>query len=261
MVYYDQRGAGKTQIKTKSKPHEISLEYQIEDLRQTIEHVKTKYQTQKIFLVGHSWGSVLGIEYVKLYPNTVSAFIGMGQVVNFLAGEKTGYDYCLDVVTKRGKKGDVKKLTSLKGYPDSINGKNMLKLFMKLRSVQMKHKLAGYSGGNFKTISLFMKSPIFSLRDVSVQLSSLKTNRNLLESLLAYDTSGDTSYSIPIYFICGRNDWQVPSVLAEKYLDQITAPRKKVYWIGDAGHLLDIDNPLAFNAALKEIISVEAECT
>ncbi len=253
LVYYDQRGAGKTQTKSKTKPQDITLEKLIDDLRATVQYVSKRYANSKIVLLGHSWGSILGIEYIKRYAETVSAYVGMGQVVNFLKGEKIGFDYCMELAKKSGNKGDLKTLNSLNDYPFSVNQDTAYKTFMRFRSVQAKYKLAGYSGGMHKMLPIFLKSPIFSLNDIPAFLFSLKTNINLLNSLIKYDTSSFTQFSIPVFFVCGRNDWQVPSVLAEKYFSVINAPEKALYWIENAGHLADIENPSEYNKALHDI--------
>ena len=117
LVYYDQRGTGKTQLKNKSKENDITIEKLLLDLKETINYVKEKYKSKYIILLGHSFGSVLGIEFIKKYPNTVSAYIGMGQVVSFKVGEKTGFDYCFDLVKKSGSKKYIEKMCKLKNYP------------------------------------------------------------------------------------------------------------------------------------------------
>lgn len=254
MVYYDQRGAGKTQTKTKSKPGHISLENLIEDLRHTIQYIKAKYQTEKIFLVGHSWGSILGLKYVKQYPKDVLCYVGFGQVVDLLEGEKIGYAKLKETIQASGNKSDFKKLNRINLM--NSDKKNFTKELLSLRKMQRKYGLMF----RFRTVlSLANKSPVSEFSDLIVFLTAFKTNKNLMEYLLSFSILNVQEYDLPIYFILGRDDWQVPSVLAEKYLEQVTAPRKKIYWIENAGHLLDIDNPSAFNAALKEIICVEKE--
>ena len=124
LVYYDQRGAGKTQAKNKSKDKDITIEKLLIDLKETINYVKLKYNSKYIILLGHSWGSVLGIEFIKKFPNLVSAYIGMGQVVNFKIGEKTGFDYCYDIVQKSNNQKYIKKIEKLKNYPFIINKNN-----------------------------------------------------------------------------------------------------------------------------------------
>ncbi len=249
VVYYDQRGTGKTQSKNKSKQNTITLDTLINDLKETVGYIRKKYPNKKLVLLGHSWGSILGMEYIKKYLNTIDAYIGMGQVVNFKDGERVAYEHCFKLASDK----DKKKLSKIKDYPNSLTLENVNKICPKFRKIQAKYKLMGYSGGNSKMIKLFMKSPIFKIKDIFPMLKAMKVNVNLLKCVAEYDTSDYTNFSIPVYFICGENDWQVPSVVVEKYFNTISAPDKELYWIKNAGHLTDLDNPVEFNNALTLI--------
>jgi len=59
---------------------------------------------------------------------------------------------------------------------------------------------------------------------------------------------------VPVYYILGRHDEMTSSIIAAEYFETIKAPKKGLYWIEDAGHLPDTDNPSAFSNAIKDII-------
>ncbi|ELV04885.1 alpha/beta hydrolase [Brachyspira hampsonii] len=65
LVYYDQRGTGKTQARNKSKDKDITIDKLLIDLKETINYIKLRYNSKYTILLGHSWGSVLGIEFIK----------------------------------------------------------------------------------------------------------------------------------------------------------------------------------------------------
>lgn len=249
VVYYDQRGTGKTQTKNKSKPSSITPDALVNDLKATIEYIRSKYPNKKIVLLGHSWGSILGMEYIKKYANTIDAYIGMGQVVNFKYGEEIAYKHCFELATEK----DRKKLSKIKDYPNAVTNETVNDLCPKFRKIQAKYKLTGLRGDNSQLVKIFTKSPIFKVSDIFSMMKSMKINVNLLKYLAEYDTSGYKEFPIPVYFICGENDWQVPSVVAEEYFDGITAPDKELYRIPNAGHLTDLDNPTEYCKALNDI--------
>jgi pimeloyl-ACP methyl ester carboxylesterase len=248
MVYYDQRGTGKTQSKNRTKAENITIDKLISDLKQTIKYIKRKYNTEKIILLGHSWGSILGTQYILKYPTDVACYVGFGQIADMLRGEKTAFDKLAKLVAKSGNARDVAKLDILNGYPYKTD---LMKTSLKVRKLQGKYGLTVNYREMFKKV---LKSPIFQLRDFLPFVNSLKTNRNLTNLLFTYSVWDTTSYNLPIYYILGRDDWQVPSVLAAEYFDKITAPKKAMFWIENAGHLTDIDNPKAFNSALAAIV-------
>lgn len=249
IVYYDQRGTGKTQSKNKSKIMTITVDTLINDLKESVEYIHQKYPNKKLIILGHSWGSILGIEYIKKYSDTVDGFVGMGQVINFKLGEKVSYEHCYKLASEKHKR----KLIKIEDYPNCINEKNINAKCPRFRKIQAKYKLMGYKEGNMKLVKIFTRSPIYSIKDVFQMMKAMKTNKNLLKYLVEYDTSDYTKFSIPIYFICGENDWQVPSVVVEEYYNTISAPDKGLYWIKDAGHLTDLDNPIEYNNVLESI--------
>ncbi len=189
------------------------------------------------------------MEYIKKYSNTIDAYVGMGQVVNFKKGENAAFEHCFEIASDK----DKKKLLKIGDYPNCLTIENVNEKCPKFRKIQAKYKLMGYSGGNSKLVKFFMKSPIFKFKDIFIMMKASKTNINLLNYLAEYDMSNFTKFSIPVYFICGENDWQVPSTVAEKYFKTISAPDKELYWIKNAGHLTDLDNPIEYNKALNMI--------
>ena len=252
LVYYDQRGAGKTQAKNKSKPEDITLEKLIADLKETIAYVKEKYQTERLILIGHSWGTVLGSQYVLCYPEDVLCFIGYGPVVDMQKGERLGYDRLRESIEQAGVKKDMAAIEALKDYPFDVTIDNFSKAVLRVRKLQRKY---GYVGGFREYLGLMRKSPVFSLRDIFPLLSGIKTNRNLVEALLTYTVWDIRDYHLPVYYVLGREDWQTPSVLAAEYFEQITAPKKGLYWIEGAKHMPDVENTADFCAAMREIIA------
>jgi pimeloyl-ACP methyl ester carboxylesterase len=83
-----------------------------------------------------------------------------------------------------------------------------------------------------------------------------KVNRNLVDALYCFNIEGETVYDVPIYFIHGAADGQVPIELAEEYLARIEAPAKKLYRVEGAGHIINLDNPQACIAAMRDILGV-----
>ena len=250
MVYYDQRGAGKTLLKNKRFKTGASLPGLLEDLQETIQYVKDKYKKDKVALIGHSWGSILGTEYIKKNTEDILCYIGVGQLISHIEGEKVGFDKLLECVDK-GNKKDMKKVLALGDYPFNTVNNYSLKSIRTVRSLQAKYDLAVKPKVLIKP---FIKSPICKPLDVFALAIGLPVNKKLEVSVNEYDTSQFTDYKIPMYYIAGEDDWQVPSVVAEKYYQTIQAPVKGFYWMKEAGHFPSLDNPTEFNRIVAEIL-------
>lgn len=249
-VFYDQRGTGKTQIRNRTHPDDITLDILIDDLHETVAYIREKYAGQQIILLGHSWGSVLGIEYVKRYPVYVSAYVGMGQVIDMLKSERIAFEELKSLVVSKGKTRSIQHIKSFEGYPDNLDKDHYTETTLRFRRLQAKY---GYSIGLVDMLTKIIKSPLFSLRDAQPFLTTFKTNKNLMDMLMAYSTINDMEFHLPIFFICGQNDWQAPGVLVKQYYDSLRAPYKEIYWIENAGHLTDIDNPAEYNKTIAAI--------
>lgn len=163
VVHWDQRGAGKTLIRNPNKFPTIDL--MLEDLYQIIQYLKERYNKEKIILLGHSWGSVLGSTFVLKHPEEVEYYIGVGQVVNMIENERVGYEKVKEMIIEADDKRALKKLEALGNYPeDKFENDTFLKIG-KLRKLQNKYKLA--ISLNFKIISIVLKSPIMKFSDIS----------------------------------------------------------------------------------------------
>lgn len=250
VVYYDQRGAGKTQLKNRSQPESLSLEILLEDLHQTIRYVKEKYQTERIVLLGHSWGSQLGTEYVLKYPKDIVAFIGYGQVVDMHHQERSWYEFLKKTVAQKGKKREQKRLLAIHpDFPD-IPKEDYFRAVNFL--MKMEHKY-GYKATSF--LKIFLKSPLMGLKDEIQMLKTNQTNKQLyLDALYKYDLTQVKKYELPIFYLLGEYDEWMKSSIVASYFESITAPQKGLYWIKNAGHMIDTDNPVDFFARVREIL-------
>ncbi|MCL2619341.1 MAG: alpha/beta fold hydrolase [Defluviitaleaceae bacterium] len=250
LVYYDQRGTLKTLKRNVVKRGELNIDTLLEDLRQTIAYIKEKYQTNRIILWGQSWGSVLGTQYVLKYPSDVFAYVGNGHVVDTRREMRASYDHLRQTLETKGAKGDLKKLDALGDYPN-VSLENYNNHMFRFGRLQSKH---GQAINVSKLLRVALKSPVFKLTDLPMYMKSIKANKDFQDSLADYTIWDITQYDLPVYYILGRDDWQTPSTTAAEYFEKINAPHKKLYWVEDAGHITDIDNPKGFCDVMREIV-------
>lgn len=251
IVHWDQRGAGKTLTKTKRNSNYPSVDELLDDLLEIVNYLKKKYNKEKIVILGHSWGSVLGTLFVKKYPQDVLYYIGAGQVVDIVENEKIGYEKVRELIIKSGNKKDLVSLEKIGVYPEKNYEKPMIKKIQKIRILQGKYKV----GMDFMPIiKTLFKSPIFRFSDIISLFKGMNNNKKLWDFLFShslYEESHD--YEIPVFYVLGARDYQAPNVIASSYFDSINAPYKKKFIIEDAGHFMMLDQPKLFANALSEI--------
>ncbi|MFT9816520.1 alpha/beta fold hydrolase [Lysinibacillus sp. NPDC056185] len=260
IVHWDQRGAGKTLTKNPDKYPTIDV--MLEDLYGIIQYLKKKYKKEKIVLLGRSWGTILGSIFIKQYPEDISYYIGVAQVVSFLENERVAYEKMKEQIVKANDKKALKKLEAIGTYPgEKIKfDREFLKKCMKIRKLQGKYGLAAKS--DLPVFISAFKSPIFKLSDLSAFSKGLKANSKVHEFLEDFDLTTESSvYKVPVYYILGENDWQAPSIIAEEYFTKIIAPHKKLFIIPNAGHRIMMDQTTLFSDALLQIFNNEQEAS
>src|SRR5947207_10019238 len=84
VVQWDQRGSGKTynaNDPAQIKPT-LSLDRIIADGEELVAWLREHYGKRKVFVLGHSWGSIIGLELARRHPDWLHAYIGMGQMIH-----------------------------------------------------------------------------------------------------------------------------------------------------------------------------------
>lgn len=258
VVHWDQRGAGKTLSRNPDKQPTIDL--MLEDMLEVIHYLKKKYKKNKIILLGHSWGSVLGTVFIRSYPEEIAYYIGVGQVVSMLENEQIGYNKVKEVIRQANDQKSMKKLKSIGEYPGEtiVFDHVFLEKCKVIRKLQRKYQLDNES--SFNNVRTIVKSPIFKFSDILAFLNINKANKLVYRYLGKFNLRVESrDYQIPIYYILGGNDWQVPYIIAQDYFNEIEAPRKMITIIPDAGHLTMMDQPDLFYEALSEIHNIETQ--
>jgi len=253
VVHWDQYGAGKSYDK-KLNPNEISIDFYLDCTIELIELLRKRFGQEKVFLLGHSWGSFLGIVTAHKHPELLHAYIGMGQVINMPEAEKISYNFSLEKAQNAGKKKAIKDLERI-GLPPYQNHKDLL-TERKWLSI---YKGMIYNCSLMKTVGYSLKSPEYNFGDHVRELKG----RGLLLSILWPEFQTRTvddkisAFEIPVYFFEGRHDYCVPSVLVENFIQKIEAPHKEIIWFEHSAHMMNIEETdkyteVIVNKVLKE---------
>lgn len=251
VVNWDQRGSGM------SYSHDIPKEsmnrsHFIEDTKELIEYLCVKYNKEKVFLVGHSWGSELGLHVVNKYPERVAAFISIGQVVNGLENEVISYDYVLKMAKENNNKKALDELMRI-GKPPYSN---------KVSDTVTQRKWLGKYGGverKVNTLNDIILGSIFSpeytgIGGIKFALGSKFTAETMWGQNLELDFIRDISeVKVPIYFCAGRYDYNTPSILIEKYYNEIIAPDKELIWFEESAHFPHFEETEKFAQLARQI--------
>jgi pimeloyl-ACP methyl ester carboxylesterase len=179
VIHWDQRGTGKTLTKNpKSYP---TVDVLLQDVLEIVHYLKNRYHKQKIVLLGHSWGSVLGAIFVKQYPEEVAYYIGVGQVIHKLASERLSYAKVKEAIVQAHDQSALKKLEALGNYPGEQLDAAWLRKSLQLRKLQGKYHLTVKTKAT--PLKTLLTSPLFTFSDLSALIKENKANKELIAFL------------------------------------------------------------------------------
>lgn len=252
IVYYDQRGTGKTYLKSKlADANMVKLQ---EDLLQIVLHIKKKYKKEKVGILGHSFGTSIGSLFALKYSEHVLFYIGCGQMIDTYGGECYAFEKLKKAIEEAGNEKDKQKLKTLGTYPMQQFDKKMLGKMRKIRALQGKYHLAGSI--DKKMLKIIRKSPIMGLKDWWPLMVGVMKNMEVMKDLMEYNLRKEgTNFQIPMYFVMGEEDEQTPIALVKQFYEEIDAPKKEFFTIKNAGHYTMIDNVKVWQKTMVHIVN------
>ena len=115
IVCLDQRGAGKSYSSAQAK-QTMNMDTCVEDARLVVDYLRERFHQEKIYVVGHSYGSFLGVLLCAKYPEKIAAYVGIGQLANGAENERISYEFVLQEAQKRHDEKALKDLARI-GWP------------------------------------------------------------------------------------------------------------------------------------------------
>jgi proline iminopeptidase len=115
VVQWDQRAAGKTHLLTDPATIAATLtrERMIADTEEMAAWVRKELGKDKIFVLGHSWGSFLGLQLAEHHPEWLYAYIGVCQLIDGPESERRGWRFAMDAARRAGSAEAVRELEAI----------------------------------------------------------------------------------------------------------------------------------------------------
>jgi pimeloyl-ACP methyl ester carboxylesterase len=243
VVWWEQRGSGMS-YRADSPP--VTVEQLIADTLEVTQYLRHRFGKDKIYLMGHSGGTFIGIQAAARAPQLYEAYIGVAQMSNQLKSEKLAYDYMLAQFKANGNTTMVRKLeaapvTLTNGTPAAYRA---------VRDEAM-HPLGIGTTHDMTSILSGIVLPSWQSRDytLSEKVTTWRAKAAagvsiVWDTVLATDlTKQVTELDIPVYFFSGRYDYTVNYTLAKDYFEQLKAPVKGFYTFEQSAHSPIFEEP------------------
>lgn len=251
VVRYDQRGVGKSQ-KGAIEDGDLTIETYVNDLLLLTDSIQTQFPKAEIYLVGHSWGTVLGLQAITKAPEKYACYIGIAQIVHQQKADRLSYEHAM-VQSKQQKRSDLLEILS-KLNPATYN--------LDPESLAIQRKCLKELGGTYFKEEIVgdlqacvSKSPEHSVWELlAIPGRGKELDRILFPQLLSLNFFESVpKLDKPIFLMGGRSDYMVSSKLANQYLEEVEAPHKEFIWFERSGHLPIYEENEKFCAEMKRI--------
>ncbi len=231
VVHWDQRGAGKSNSSSFDDTT-MSIDTYVDDAHTVVEYLCSEFGVDSVSIIGHSWGTVIGMNLVYKYPEDVTVYIGCSQVVSHREGQVEALKLLLQNPDEDIQNAVTSWLRSHGSPPYEEHAEY----------VDWVHFLDALGGGmDVSFSSLLMKtitSTEYSWRDMYQWIQGANRGSGCMwEEYNEIDfLSTIRLVNVPVYFICGEQDLNTPAKLVKQYFMELSAPKKNIYVMKNSSH-------------------------
>jgi len=250
VVNWDQRGTGKS-FSIRIPKESMTIEQFVADAHELILNLRERFRKEKVILVGHSWGAILGVLLAQKFPELISAYVGIGQAVNVTENERISHQFTLQQAKLENNKKAIRQL--MKVEPPYTNN---------LRQLNIQRRWLGKYGGALygqkslrPLIKIMFQAPEYTIRDViKLGMGGMFTLTSLWEKIVNEIDflKTATKLAVPVYIISGKYDYNTPFELAEKYYQKLQAPKKEFIWFEKSAHSPNYEEAEKFDKVMIE---------
>lgn len=252
VVSWDQAGCGLSYMKNPN-PKNLSPESLINDAHELTQYLKEKFNKKKIFLLGFSYGSVIGLQLAEKYPEDYHKYIGVSQIINTQENWDESMNWLRQQAHQKEDTAALRQLDLIDRRDSSVCATNQ-DCFMSKYQL-----LVTYNGTIFdpevaKEIEKAEQRTYDDYKDYDWFQSFNYTYSRMGDDMFSTDLTHIKNIGVPVVFMSGRHDWNLPGVVAERHLKSIKAPQKEYIWFEQSGHEPPEEEPELFNEKIIELV-------
>jgi pimeloyl-ACP methyl ester carboxylesterase len=244
MVTLDRRGGGAS-YPALDPTGRVTLDQQVGDILAVTDYLRSRFHQDKIYLLGHSGGSVPAVLAVVRHPEKYLAYVGSGQAVDLPASDRIFYDDIIAWARRTGHDDVAARLTR-QGPPPyrSVWAYEPFLIWENTAYAQRDDPL------DIGVRELTLLQKVHTLNAI------LDTWDVLYPRMQAADLRRDApAVPVPVWFVQGGNEMRGLSVLFDEWYGGLAAPRKHLVTLPGAGHRVMFEQPAAFAKVLDDVLA------
>jgi len=242
VVQWDRRAAGKSYREDISST--LTTEQLVVDTVELTNVLRARFHQDRIYLVGHSWGTYLGMLVIARHPELYHTYVGIGQLARSSPIAGIQDEYIRQTARRMGDQDAIKELEE--------------------KGAGVRETLLFKFGGEIHNAKSFapllltgLAAPEYSLRDArNIPKGVPLYSRNFVYNSISGELMDViTRVEIPVYFFTGRYDYCDPFTLTEQYFSKINAPEKHIVWFEESAHFPFYEEPEAFARQMRIVLT------
>lgn len=243
VCWWEQRGSG-ISYNRKIAPREMTIEQMIADTVEVTRYLCRRFGKKKIYVMGHSWGSLLGVLTVQQHPELYCAYMGIGQLAQQDRSERLAYTYMLEQFRIANNQKMIRKLEKFsldKGGAVTIGYLPARSAGMMKLGIGVMHKMTSM----WSCVGIVLGYKGYTpLEKLKFPLGSSFSLKYLWDTVLQIDLIKQVpALKVPVYIFQGKYDYQVSYAVAKDYAAALSAPLKGFYTFENSAHSPCFEEP------------------
>ncbi len=241
VCYWEERGGGLSygpEVTLAS----MTLDQLTSDALEVAEYLRARFGQERIYLMAHSGGTMIGLLAAARAPQLFHAYIGMAQITHQRESEKLAYRFMLE---RYAESGNAKRLAELKSFPILDDESQVIPFYKSVLRDEAMHELGV---GTMRAMTSVLRDIVlavmlcraYTLREkfaIWVSKFSFVRKSRLIDEQFAFDFPAEVPrLELPVYLLSGAYDLTVNRDLSRTYLDRLVAPRKGFYTFPNSAH-------------------------
>ena len=240
VCYFDYRGTGLS-FDSRSDPDHMTTERYIDDALQVTDYLKNRFGQDKIYIMGHSFGTYIALNTADQHPENYIAYLAMSQTCDQHQSELIAYDYMRNRYEQQGDRSMVRKFDEYKIRESDEDYKKYTSSGLRDKAM---HALGVGTTSDMDNVITDLFFPSLRVKAYTpVERINLWRGKAASGKFAVHNDSrlfnafeAVPSIEIPVYFFAGERDMTCCTLLQKEYYEMVEAPEKKFFLYEGCAH-------------------------
>ena len=262
VVQWDQRGAGKTFASNDPAivGPTMTTERAVADAEELVDWLRREFGKEKIFILGHSWGTFVAGSVAQRHPEWLHAYVGVGQLSDMPQSERRGWLFAMEQALRAGNRQAISELDAIAPYAAPGQPIPLQDLYVQRKWLGEYGGAVAYRNGFAAEIAAVALSPEYTDADLaSMWEGNAMSAGKLLGEVVMIDWTDVTTFQTPVVIFNGRHDRNASASAAAEWFERVQAPSKTLVWFEHSAHEMFNEEPGKFLVSLVQHLRPIAE--